>query len=304
MYSRAWKILRTRRYFMKKKFVLFTVIAIVAALSLSVLLAGCTTVDMSKAGPEEIKEYGKLVIATSPDFPPFESLDEAGNVVGWDIDVAKLLAEKLGVELEIQKMEFDAVLSSVATGKVHLGMAGISNTPKRDESVDFSTNVFDSSQMIIVRADNTTINGPMDLAGKTVAVQAGTIGNWLAEMDEDYAYNFDDDGNVLLDEPILGEPKTVTKLSSGLMAIQQVKNGQADAVILDKLPAQTIVNNLNAEGGAQLKILEVSVYDDAYAFAIGEGNTALKEWIDKAIAELEKDGILDELNAKWFGSEE
>lgn len=289
---------------MKKKFVLFTVIAIVAALSLSVLLAGCTTVDMSKAGPEEIKEYGKLVIATSPDFPPFESLDEAGNVVGWDIDVAKLLAEKLGVELEIQKMEFDAVLSSVATGKVHLGMAGISNTPKRDESVDFSTNVFDSSQMIIVRADNTTINGPMDLAGKTVAVQAGTIGNWLAEMDEDYAYNFDDDGNVLLDEPILGEPKTVTKLSSGLMAIQQVKNGQADAVILDKLPAQTIVNNLNAEGGAQLKILEVSVYDDAYAFAIGEGNTALKEWIDKAIAELKEDGTLDELNAKWFGSEE
>ena len=162
---------------MKKKIVLLTVVAVVAALSLSIILAGCTTVDMSKAGPEEIKEYGKLVVATSPDFPPFESLDKAGNVIGWDIDVAKALAEKLGVELEIQKMEFDAVLSSVAAGKVHIGMAGISNTAKRDESVDFSLNVFDSSQMIIVRTDNTSINGPMDLAGKTVAVQAGTIGN-------------------------------------------------------------------------------------------------------------------------------
>ena len=288
---------------MKKKIVLLTVVAVVAALSLSVILAGCTTVDMSKAGPEEIKEYGKLVVATSPDFPPFESLDKAGNVIGWDIDVAKALAEKLGVELEIQKMEFDAVLSSVAAGKVHIGMAGISNTAKRDESVDFSLNVFDSSQMIIVRTDNTSINGPMDLAGKTVAVQAGTIGNWLAEMDEDYAYNFDDDGNVLLDEPILGAPKTVTKLSSGLMAIQQVKNGQADAVILDKLPAKTIVEKLNAEGGNQLKILDMSVYDDAYAFAIGEGNTALKAWIDEALTELKEEGFFEELNSKWFGSE-
>ena len=289
---------------MKKKIVLLTVVAVVAALSLSVILAGCTTVDMSKAGPEEIKEYGKLVVATSPDFPPFESLDKAGNVIGWDMDVAKALAEELGGELESQKMEVDAVLSSVAAGKVHVGMAGISNTAKRDESVDFSMNVFDSSQMIIVRTDNTSINGPMDLAGKTVAVQAGTIGNWLAEMDEDYAYNFDDDGNVLLDEPILGAPKTVTKLSSGLMAIQQVKNGQADAVILDKLPAKTIVEKLNAEGGNQLKILDMSVYDDAYAFAIGEGNTALKAWIDEALTELKEEGFFEELNSKGFGSEE
>ena len=289
---------------MKKKIVLLTVVAVVAALSLSIILAGCTTVDMSKAGPEEIKEYGKLVVATSPDFPPFESLDKAGNVIGWDIDVAKALAEKLGVELEIQKMEFDAVLSSVAAGKVHIGMAGISNTAKRDESVDFSMNVFDSSQMIIVRADNTSINGPMDLADKTVAVQAGTIGNWLAEMDEDYAYNFDEDGNVLLDEPILGAPKAVTKLSSGLMAIQKVKNGQADAVLLDKLPAKTIVEKLNAEGGAQLKILDMSVYDDAYAFAIGEGNTAFKAWIDEVLTELKEEGFFEELNSKWFGSEE
>lgn len=286
---------------MKKKLVLLTVIAIVAALSLSVVLAGCTTVDMSKAGPEEIKAYGKLVVATSPDFPPFENLDEAGNIVGWDIDVAKALAEKLGVELEIRSMEFDAVLSSVAAGKVHMGMAGISNTAKRDESVDFSMNVFDSSQMIIVREDNTSINGPMDLAGKTVAVQSGTIGNWLADMDEDYAYETNDAGETVA---ILGQPASVTKLSSGMMAIQQVKNGQADAVILDKLPAQTIVESLNKEGGAQLKILETSVYDDAYAFAIGEGNSSLKAWIDQALEELEKDGVIAELNAKWFGSEE
>lgn len=282
---------------MKKKMILFTVIAIVAALSLSVLLAGCT--DFSQATPDDIKAYGKLVVATSADFPPFENL-ENGEIVGWDIDVAKALAAKLGVELEIQNMEFDAVLSSVAAGKVHMGMAGISNTEERDKNVDFSVNVFDSSQMIIVRADETEITGPMDLEGKTVAVQAGTIGNWLAEMDEDYAYSTDDDGNTVA---ILGKPGDVVKLSNGMMAIQQVADGKADAVILDKLPAQAIVNSINASG-VKVKILETSVYDDAYAFAIGEGNKAFKEWLDAAYQELIDDGTIAELNAKWFGESE
>lgn len=300
MYSRVSNFLRVRRYFMKKKMILFTVIAIVAALSLSVLLAGCTTVDMSKAGPEDIKEYGKLVVATSPDFPPFENL-EGGEIVGWDIDVAKALAEKLGVELEIQSMSFDAVLSAVATGKVHMGMAGISYSAKRDETMDFSVNVYDSQQMIIVRADDTSITGPMDLAGKTVAVQAGTIGNLLANMNENYAYTTDDDGNSVA---ILGKPGAVNALESGMLACQQLKNGtansyQADAVILDKLPAQEIVEKLNAEGGTQLRILDASVYGDAYAFAIGEGNKALKEWIDAAYQELVDDGTIAKLNEKW-----
>lgn len=282
---------------MKKKVFVFSIIAIVAIMSMSVLLTGCQTTDMSKHTPDDIKELGKLVVATSPDFPPFES-KENGEVVGWDIDVAKALAEKLGVELEILEMEFDAVLASVTAGKAHIGMAGISNTAKRDETVDFSTNVFDSSQMIIVAADS-TIAGPMDLAGKTVAVQAGTIGQYLAEMDEDYAYNFDEEGNPVLTDPILGAPSAVNKLSSGMLAVQQVVNGQADAVILDKLPAQAIVDSINANG-VKVKMLETSVYDDAYAFAIGEGNKALKEWIDQAYAELVEDGTIAEINAKWF----
>lgn len=280
---------------MKKKIVLFTVIAIVAALSLSVLLAGCTTVDMSKAGPDEIKAYGKLVVATSPDFPPFENLED-GEIVGWDIDVANELAKMLGVELEIKSMAFDAVLASVATGKAHIGMAGISYSAKRDETMDFSVNVYDSQQVIIVRADNNEINGPMDLEGKTVAVQAGTIGNWLAEMDEDYAYTTNENNEKVAR---LGTPSSVSALDSGLTAIQRVKTDHADAVILDKLTAQEIVASLNAQGGDQLKILETSVYGDAYAFAIGEGNVKLKEWIDAAYQELVDNNTIERLNEKW-----
>lgn len=289
-----------RRIYMKKKILLFTIIAVVTVMVLGVLLTGCYYEDKTKSGIDQIKEGGKLVIATSANFPPFENL-EKGKIVGWDIDVAQALADELGVELEIQNMDFEAVLSAVATGKVHIGMAGISNTPARDKNVDFSMNVFDSSQMIIVRADNTSINGPMDLAGKRVAVQAGTIGNFLADMNKDYAYDFDDDGNPILDSPILGAPGEVIKLESGTLALQRVKDGQADAVILDKLPAEEIVNNLNAQGGAQLKILSSSVYDDAYAFAVGEGNTELKEWIDATFKKLQDNGTISRLNEKWFG---
>ena len=138
---------------MKKKILLFTIIAVVTVMVLGVLLTGCCYEDKTKSGIDQIKEGGKLVIATSANFPPFENL-EKGKIVGWDIDVAQALADELGVELDIQNMDFEAVLSAVATGKVHIGMAGISNTPARDKNVDFSMNVFDSSQMIIVRADN------------------------------------------------------------------------------------------------------------------------------------------------------
>lgn len=283
---------------MKKKLVLLTVVAVVAALSLSVLLTGCT--DFSKATPDDIQKYGKLVIATSANFPPFES-KEGEKIVGWDIDVANALAKKLGVELEIRDMEFDAVLSSVATGKVHIGMAGISNTAKRDEVVDFSMDVFESSQMIIVRADETEITEPKDLEGKIVSYQAGTIGDYLANMNKDYAYHFDDNGDPILDSPLLGTPKEVIPASDGTTAILNVINGKADAVILDKLPAETIVKNLNTDG-VKVKILEKSIYDDAYAFAIGEGNTELKKWINQAYTELIEDGTIEALNDKWFGS--
>ena len=177
---------------MKKKILLFTIIAVVSVMVLGVLLTGCYYEDKTKSGIDQIKEGGKLVIATSANFPPFENL-EKGKIVGWDIDVAQALADELGA------------------------------------------------------------------------------------------------------------PGEVIKLESGTLALQRVKDGQADAVILDKLPAEEIVNNLNAQGGAQLKILADSVYDDAYAFAIGEGNTELKEWIDATFKKLQDNGTISELNEKWFG---
>lgn len=278
---------------MKKK--LFVLLAVVlVAVCLVAGFAAC--VDMSTMGPDEIKEYGTLVIATNAEFEPFEYFDGEGNIIGWDMDIARELGRMLGLDedhVKINHMEFDSVLSAVASGSAHIAMAGISRNAERDKTVDFSDDVFDSSQMIIVRADNTDIQDAFDLEGKIVGGQNGTVGLQLAQLRKDWAY--DEDGNL-----ILGEPEDARGYLSGALAVEALVNGQLDAVILDKYPAQAIAENYSG----RVKILETSVFDDAYAFAVAEGNKALADWINSAIAEMKENGFWQKNMDKYFGGTE
>ncbi len=282
---------------MKKKLLIVIAVVLVAVVA-AVGLTAC--VDLAGMGPDEIKEYGTLVIATNAEFEPFEYFDKDGKtIIGWDMDIARELARLLGVKVDIQHMEFDSVLSAVSTGRAHIAMAGISINPTRDETVDFSENVFDSTQMIIVRSDNTDIQDAFDLEGKVVGGQNGTVGLQLAQMSEDWAYDFDDEGNVLLDSPILGKPAKAKGFQSGALAVTDLINGKLDAVILDKYPAEAIVSK--AENAGKVKILETPVFEDAYAFAVSEGNKALADWINSAIAEMKESGFWEQNMTKYFG---
>ncbi|HIU63310.1 MAG TPA: transporter substrate-binding domain-containing protein [Candidatus Caccalectryoclostridium excrementigallinarum] len=282
---------------MKKKLLIVIAVVLVAVVA-AVGLTAC--VDLAGMGPDEIKEYGTLVIATNAEFEPFEYFDKDGKtIIGWDMDIARELARLLGVKVDIQHMEFDSVLSAVSTGRAHIAMAGISINPTRDETVDFSENVFDSTQMIIVRSDNTDIQDAFDLEGKVVGGQNGTVGLQLAQMSEDWAYDFDDEGNVLLDSPILGKPAQAKGFQSGALAVTDLINGKLDAVILDKYPAEAIVSK--AENAGKVKILETPVFEDAYAFAVSEGNKALADWINSAIAEMKESGFWEQNMTKYFG---
>ncbi|NLL56778.1 MAG: transporter substrate-binding domain-containing protein [Clostridiales bacterium] len=267
---------------MKKIITVVLSVAIIIACALS--LTACS--GIKDATPEGIQKYGKLVVATNAFFPPFEYYED-GKIVGWDIDIAQALAEKLGVELVIENMEFDSVLLAPGTNKAHIAMAGISYSEERDKSLDFSVGVFNSSQVIIVQ-NNSTINGPFDLGGKNVGVQAGTVGQLLAEMDPDWAGEGDD--------AALAAPGNVQKYSTGAEAVLALQQDKVDAVIIDKYPAENFVANYDG-----IKICETSVYDDEYAFAVKEGNKALVEWINAAIAEMKEDGTFDKINEKYFG---
>ena len=282
---------------MKKKLLIVIAVVLVAVVA-AVGLTAC--VDLAGMGPDEIKEYGTLVIATNAEFEPFEYFDKDGKtIIGWDMDIARELARLLGVKVDIQHMEFDSVLSAVSTGRAHIAMAGISINPTRDKTVDFSENVFDSTQMIIVRSDNTDIQDAFDLEGKVVGGQNGTVGLQLAQMSEDWAYDFLENGDPDLNSPILGKPAQAKGFQSGALAVTDLINGKLDAVILDKYPAEAIVSK--AENAGKVKILETPVFEDAYAFAVSEGNKALADWINSAIAEMKESGFWEQNMTKYFG---
>ena len=281
-----------------KKNLLIVIAVVLVAVVAAVGLTAC--VDLAGMGPDEIKEYGTLVIATNAEFEPFEYFDKDGEtIIGWDMDIARELARLLGVKVDIQHMEFDSVLSAVSTGRAHIAMAGISINPTRDETVDFSENVFDSTQMIIVRSDNTDIQDAFDLEGKVVGGQNGTVGLQLAQMSEDWAYDFLENGDPDLNSPILGKPAQAKGFQSGALAVTDLINGKLDAVILDKYPAEAIVSK--AENAGKVKILETPVFEDAYAFAVSEGNKALADWINSAIAEMKESGFWEQNMTKYFG---
>lgn len=270
---------------MKKIIISILLVAVLAVGAFA--MVGCNDKGITDATPEGIKEYGKLVVATNAYFPPFEYKDVDGKIIGWDMDIAKALADKLGVELVIEDMEFDSVLLAPGVNKAHIAMAGISYSPKRDENLDFSNGVFDSSQVIIVK-EGSAINGPFDLAGKKVGVQSGTVGQLLAEMDPDWAGTGDD--------VCLAAPGSVAKFTTGAEAVLALTQDKVDAVIIDKFPAQKFVENYSGT-----KICETTVFDDEYAFAVKEGNKELVAWINQALEEMKADGTMEAINKKYFG---
>lgn len=243
----------------------------------------------AKGSLAAIKAAGVLVVATNAAFEPFEYIAADGSYVGWDMDIARAFADLLGVKLEIRNMEFDSVLGAVATGIADIGMAGISYSETRDKTVDFSKGVFNSSQMIIVKSNNTDIEDAYDLAGKVVGAQRGTVGDLLAQLDPEWAS--DGKGGF-----ILGKPSSVKGFGTAAEAVLDLANGRVDAVILDKMPAEAIVDKISG-----VKILENSVFDDEYAFAVAEGNAELQTWINEAIDTLKENGKWDEITQKYFG---
>lgn len=271
---------------MKKTSIVIVATLLIVA-SLALCFAGCGTKGKT---PAEIKEAGVLIVATNAAFEPFEYLDENGKPTGWDMDIAQAFADLLGVKLEIRNMEFDSVLGAVASGTADIGMAGISYSESRDKTVDFSNGVFNSSQMIIVKSDNTDIEDAYDLEGKVVGAQRGTVGDLLAQLDPEWAS--DGEGGY-----ILGKPADVKGFGTAVEAVQALAQGSLDAVILDKMPAEAIVDKMS---GA-VKILEKSVFDDEYAFAVAEGNAELQAWINDAIDTLKENGKWDEITQKYFG---
>ena len=220
-------------------------------------------------------ESGKLTMATNAAFPPYEMTTDAGEFEGIDVDTAKAIAEKLGLELQIDDMDFDAALLSVQQGKADIVMAGVTVTDERKAVMDFSDSYATGIQSIIVPNDS-DIASPDDLAGKTIGTQRGTTG---------YIYCSDDFGD-----------ENVVAYDDGLTAVQALNNGQVDAVVIDNAPAQEFV-----AANPGLKVLDTSYAEEDYAIGVAKGS-ALEDAVNKALEELKADGTLQAIVDKYINA--
>ena len=220
---------------------------------------------------------GVLVMATNAEFPPYEYHD-GGEIVGIDAEIAKAIADELGMELEIEDIAFDSIIPEITSGKADMGLAGMTVTEDRKQSGDFTDTYAKASQKIIVKEDS-AIAAPDDLTGVIVGVQQGTTGDI-------YVSDLEADGT------------TVERYNKGFEAVQALSQGKIDAVVIDGEPAKTFV--AQTEG---LKILEESFTDEEYAIAVKKGNTELLEKINGALKTLKDNGTLDEIVAKYIKAE-
>lgn len=244
----------------------------IIALALVAIMLVCTLASCGAKGKTlaEIKEAGKLTVATSPDFPPFESI-EGGKVVGIEVDIMELIAKELGIELEIIQMDFDSVLLGVQSAKYDCGMSGITANEDRKQNMLFTTPYYNAAQVIVVK-EGSAIAGKADLTGKKVSVQTGTTA----------------------DEGCKAEGLDVQAFAANADAKAALTTGKVDAWVVDNLTAVQMV-----EEGDGLVILSEKMTDEPYAFAFAFGSEDLVAEIDKALKTLIDNGTVESIFAKY-----
>ena len=225
----------------------------------------------------ETVEDGVLIMSTNAAFPPYEMTNDAGEYEGIDVEMAGEIAKRLGLELEIDDMDFDSALLAVQQGKSDIAMAGITVSEDRLLVMDFSDSYANGVQVIIVPEDS-DIASPDDLEGKLIGTQRATTGNIYC-VDE------------------YGEDAVIT-YDNGLTAMQALTNGQLDCVIIDNAPAQSFV-----EANPGLKILDTAFAEEDYAIGVAKGNTQLLDAINSILAEMEADGTTQAIVDKYITAE-
>lgn len=225
---------------------------------------------------------GKLTMSTNASFPPYEMVADDGSFEGIDIEVAGAIAEKLGLELQVDDMGFDAALQAAQTGKSDMVMAGVTVTEERQAVMDFSNSYANGVQVVIVKEDS-PIQTLDDLANANmIGCQMGTTGYiYCSDTVENGGYGEDH----------------VTPYDDGAAAVQALVNGQIDAVVIDNMPAQEYV-----AANPGLRILDTEYANEDYAIGVAKGNTALLDAINGALEELTADGTIQSIVDKYISA--
>ena len=240
------------------------------------LLAGCSSKSGGDAGGVKTVESGKLIMSTNAQFPPYEMVADDGSFEGIDVEVAGKIAEKLGLELVVDDMDFDAALLAAQNGKSDIVMAGVTVNEERQAVMDFSDSYAKGVQVVIVKeGSNVTLD---NMGDGMIGTQRGTTG---------FIYCSDDYGD-----------DHVTSYDDGATAVQALMNGQVDCVVIDNAPAQEYV-----KANEGLTILDTEYANEDYAIGMKKGNAELLAAVNGALKELQEDGTLQSIIDKYIPAE-
>lgn len=227
---------------------------------------------------KRIKESGKLILGTSADYPPYEfhkSINGKDEIVGFDIEVAREIAKDLGVTLEVKDMKFDGLLAALDQGVIDLVVAGMSPTPERAKSVDFSNIYYQSKQMLVVRAaDKDIITSKDAMSGKTIGVQKGAIQEAIAA-----------------DQFSKSTPMALGKISDLILAL---KSKRVDAAIIEYPVA---LANVNANPDLFMTAIEIPMESEGTAAAMKKGNPDFVESVNKTLDRLISEKLIEQFVA-------
>ena len=268
---------------MKKQAALY-ILLIVALLALSACTAVRPAVTSGSEAPAatgklaEIQAAGKLVVGTSADYPPYESIDADGNFVGFDMDLARAVGEQLGVEVEIQDMPFDTLIASVQEGKIDAIIAAMQATAEREEQVDFSIPYRMTKDAFVGAGDTAiVIEKAEDAAGKSIGVQTGTVQErWIQEK---------------LVAAGLTNADQVFSYERADQAALDVANGRIELLLMDAEPALALAE----QNGLKMLLITETTAEGGKSIAILDGATDFKAELDRIIQALIDDGTMQQI---------
>lgn len=235
------------------------------------------TVDQSW---DKVKEKGEFVLGLDDQFPPMGFRDENNEIVGYDIDLAKEVASRLGVKLKLQPINWDTKDQELNTGNIDCIWNGFTIKEDRKENILFSDPYMNNQQVLVVKGDS-KYNTQADLAGKTVALQADSSAKDALDSKTEFKASL----------------KKVVELKDNNLCLMDLKTGGVDAVAMDEIVARYYVQMK----GEQYKILDESLAAEEYGIGFRKADTQLMTEINNTLKAMAKDGKIEEISKKWFG---
>lgn len=258
-----------------KKFIILTLIAV------SVLVAGCKKDTNSAQNTTETNNIANLFIVGLDDsFPPMGFRDNNNEIVGFDIDMAKEVTKRLGMEIKLQPIDWASKELELSTGKISCIWNGLSVSPAREEAMTLSKPYL-ANRMVIITNQNSPLNAKADLEGKKVGLQTGSTA--VAALEKD---------------PV-SEKLTQVTYENNVLALTDLNIGRIDVVVMDEVVARYMIS----KSANLYKILNDSFDEEYYAIAFKKGNTELKDKVEKILADMAADGTSSEISKKWFGED-